>query len=82
MKHAFATPTLKPETDMKLFYTQACLSSDLGTFAPWFGPSDAATGCDDRRRRRGEKPARAGAPRAQRGRGWAAADSTALSGFR
>src|SRR5699024_6065309 len=51
VKHAFATPTLKPETDMKLFYTQACMSSDLGTFAPWFAPRDAATGCDGPRRR-------------------------------
>lgn len=71
---------------MKLFYTQACMSSDVGTFAPWFAPwsapRDAATGCDRPRRRQGAKPARAGAPRAQRGRGWAAADSAALSGFR
>lgn len=67
---------------MKLFYTQACMSSDLGTFAPWFAPRDASTGCDGPRRRQAAKPVRADAPRAQRGRGWAAADSTALSGFR
>lgn len=72
---------------MKLFNTQACMSSELGTFAPWFAGSDAATQCDAassraRRAATGVEPARRGTDRVQRGHGWAAVDSASLSGFR
>lgn len=72
---------------MKLFYTQACISSEMGTFAPWFTGSDAATKRGAARSRAPRAmtsagPARPGPDAVQRGGGWAAIESIALSLFR
>lgn len=72
---------------MKLFYRQACVSSEMGTFAPWFIGSDAATKRDAAKSRApramaNARPARPEPDAVQRGRGWAAVESIALSLFR
>lgn len=69
---------------MKLFYTQACLSSEMGTFAPWFSGSEAAVKCDTAKSRAPRVTTNTGSEPdvAQHGRGWAAVESIALSLFR
>ena len=72
---------------MKLFNTQACVSSEMGTFAPWFTGSDATTKRDAAKSRAPRVATNAGVARSepgavQRGRGWSAVESLALSLFR
>jgi hypothetical protein len=91
VKDAFATTTPKRETDMKLFYTQACISSEMGTFAPWFIGSDigsdAATKCGAAKSRAPRATTSVGLARSEpaavrHGRGWSSVESIALSLFR
>lgn len=72
---------------MKLQSASQCEFHDQGTFAPWFIGSGATTKRDAGKSRAPGATTKAGTARneagaVQRGRGWIAAGSTALSLFR